>query len=103
MYKFASTLTPEQIAIIVGVLSPLIHYFFDKWRNFNSTHNYILSFAFPLLGTVAVFLLHNTTFTHLVPLYATVYATGQAVYVSAIRYWSAYNELNKLKKPEQSF
>lgn len=105
MQHFVNSLTPEQWALIVGFIAPLVHYIFDKWRNFTSAHNWILSFALPLLGTTLLFLDTNTTFTQAVPLYATVYATGQAFYAVAIRYWHANSELKTLKAtlPEASF
>lgn len=102
MLHFIHTLSPEQLAMIAGFIAPVVHYLFDKWRAFSTGHNWVLSFLFPLLGTVAVFLSQNASFNDAFPLYATVYATGQLVYVTAVRYWKAYSELTKLKT-EQSF
>lgn len=105
MQHFVSTLTPEQVAIIAGIIAPVVHYLFDKWRSFSTGHNWLLSFLIPFLGTIAVFLSQNATFNQAFPLYATVYATGQLVYVIAVRYWKAANELKLIKAqaPESSF
>lgn len=99
MINFIKSLTPEQWAVIAGVISPVIHYLVGKVINFTTTHNWIVSFLLPLIGSVAVFLHGNTSFNHLVPLYSTVYATGQFIYFTTVRYWKLYASLVQATTP----
>lgn len=95
MFKFFQSLQPEQWAIIVGLISPLVQFALGKLKDFSSTHNWLLSFVLPFLGSLAVFLSTNPGFNHLVPLYATVYTMGQTIYFTSVRWWVKYSDLLK--------
>lgn len=95
MLTFFQSLTPAQWAIAAGLITPLVQYALGKIKNFSSTHNWIMSFVLPFIGTILVFLSTNVEFNHLVPVYAAIYTTGQAFYLIAVRYWVKYNELVK--------
>jgi endonuclease/exonuclease/phosphatase (EEP) superfamily protein YafD len=94
MKHFFSSLTPTEWTLFIGFLSPVLIYFvnFLKWvRKLEDAHrsftNWALSFALPFLGIVASYLVRDVSFNHLVPVFATAYATSQAVYVVAVRWW----------------
>lgn len=105
MLDFIKSLNTEQWALIIGVVSPIVHYLVGKVVNFSSTHNWLVSFALPLIGAVAVFLHGNSAFNTIVPIYGTVYATGQVIYFTTVRYWKLYNSLlaTQASQPETSF
>jgi hypothetical protein len=95
MYHFLSTLTPEQWALVAGLVSPLVQFGLGKLKDLSSTHNWLLSFALPILGTVAAALASSPQFTELVPMYAVVYTSAQGFYFVAVKWWKKYLELTK--------
>jgi hypothetical protein len=93
MQKFLSSITSDQVLIVIGLLSPLLHLALGKIKSFSTTHNWILSFLIPFVLTVGAFLATNTNFNHFVPAYASTYATAQAFYFVAVRWWKQYQTL----------
>jgi hypothetical protein len=92
MYQFISSLTPEQLAIFAGLFTPFLHYLSTKFISFENSHrnfiNWIVSFVIPAFFTLATYLSTNTSFNNLVPLYGTVYAVSQLIYLVSVRTWN---------------
>jgi hypothetical protein len=107
VYKFLSTLTPEQWAILAGFLAPVIHYFTTKWISFESKHRTSINVAFaiviPFLFTMADYLAHNQSFLDILPVYGTIFTTAQLTYYGVVRKWKQVKflelQLNNLINP----
>ncbi len=91
--SFLDNMDALQWAIVVGIMSPVVHFVVGQFRALSSTHNWILSFALPLIGSIIVALGSSQQFNHLLPLFAVVYTTGQSFYFAAVRWWNKYLEL----------
>jgi hypothetical protein len=89
--------TPDQWAMIVAlaVASPFGQYLateYSKWLNqpqhqrFKENLNWGLSIGIPALGTIATFLVTNSQVSDAFPIFTSLYAFGQLVYLSSVRF-----------------
>lgn len=92
-----SIFTPDQWAMIAAIVagSPLAQYFVTEYNKYladpdhkqlKDTLNWLLSFAFPAVGTIATFLVTNAQVSQAFPIFATLYTLGQGVYLSSVRF-----------------
>ena len=119
MFHILSTLTPTQVTLLAGALVSLVHSglvktVLFKVRSFSDTHkaqiNWVTSFILPLVASVGLFLHNSATFNHTFPVFAQVYASAQAFYITfgkaaatVNKWYKAYVVLNAPVAPEQSF
>lgn len=120
MFHILSTLTPSQVTLLVGALVSVIHSGLVKAvlfriKQLSDSHktqiNWVTSFALPILAAVGLALHNSASFNHAFPVYAEVYASAQAFYITVgkatktVRSWyEAYVTLNaKTVAPESSF
>lgn len=93
---FAS-FTADQWAVIAALAfsSPFAQYLVTEyWRFLNApAHkqlkenlNWALSIGFPALGTIVTFLVTNTQVVDAFPIFASLYALGQGVYLASVRF-----------------
>lgn len=99
MISFLNSLSPEQLAVIGGALAPIVHYFLTKFiwleNKYKSQINWLVSFGLPAVMLVGAYLYNDPGFNKVVPLYATLYATGQVVYYFAVSKWTKVQQLTK--------
>jgi hypothetical protein len=101
--SFLDNMNATQWALVVGLISPVVHFVLDRYKSFSTTHNWILSFAIPLLGAIIVALGTSTQVNHLLPVFAVVYTAGQSFYFAAVRWWNKYLELTAAQSSAAGF
>lgn len=110
MFHILSTLPPYQVTLLAGALVSVIHSGLVKAvlfrvKELSDSHktaiNWVTSFVFPVLATVALALHNSAQFNHAFPVYSEVFLSSQAFYRSfgkaakIIRSWyEAYVILN---------
>lgn len=92
MLQFFHSLSPEDWAIFAGLLAPFVHFLATRWISFENKHremiNWVVAFLIPAAATVLTYLATDPGFNKLVPLYGTVFATAQLVYLVSVRSWN---------------
>lgn len=87
--------TPDQWAMIAALAfsSPFAQYLAVEYSRYLDTHaklkeniNWTLSIGFPAIGTIVVFLVTNPDVAHAFPIFTTLYALGQGVYLASVRF-----------------
>lgn len=90
-----SAFTPDQWAMITALAfsSPFAQYLVTEYSRYLDARpklkdnlNWALSIGFPALGTIVTFLVTNADVTHAFPIFTTLYALGQGVYLASVRF-----------------